>query len=506
MPRPVPATPARAVTSRKRPLAVVAVEDVGLTEEVRRACRSRPRRSRVAGERGLRPGRRRSSWRRTGRGRRRRRSRANAAPRLQSGQPTPASAVTSVKRPAVVPPEGVATVAGDVHVGVAVAVVVGHGDALAVPLGVRPTCGRDVLEPASPTFSQQHVGRRARGLADRAAGTPWAKKRSRSPSPSKSSRPTPPPVVSTGQAAPGLAPFVAERQLLGAEDQGGGFLGPGRRRSQGDGRSRLGRHPAAGTITMPMNAIVVAWQARRNPSTFTNFSTAPGPIRPLPLHHPIPHRALYHRAADFGNGWRVRLGPRHRAALPCRPRDGRRSMRLVRESCAGRPRLSIDCSAMITDVHPEVPAEPSLEKAGRSRSMGLDRSRLPLRCHWRSGVRGSGGPAVRRSSGPLGPGTRGAYGARRAGRRPPTWRRARLKEAADDITAAQAARPGVGATGPRRLGPDTLRSPRPCLPDRPRISTSLGSPSRVRATGRRASRSGSKDCGPNRGTPRPLPR
>ena len=89
---------------------------------------------------------------------------------------------------------------------------------------------------------------------------------------------------------------------------------------------------------------------------------------------------------------------------------------------------------MITDVHPDVPAEPSFEKAGRSRSVGLTIA-LALTLSLAIGGGGFWWAAVRRSSGPLGPGLN-AY-ARGDWETSAGVARARLKEAADDITAAQ---------------------------------------------------------------------
>jgi hypothetical protein len=60
--------------------------------------------------------------------------------------------------PAIVAPEGIASVAGHVDIGIAVTVIIGHGEALAIALGRQPGLGRDVLEAAIPQIAEQDIG------------------------------------------------------------------------------------------------------------------------------------------------------------------------------------------------------------------------------------------------------------------------------------------------------------------------------------------------------------
>src|SRR5262249_30677167 len=129
----------------------------------------------------------------------------------------------------IVSPEGVTPVARDVHVGIAVAVEVGHGDALAVSLPGETNPSRDVLEPAGAQVLQQHIGGPARGLYG-LERTPLCKKEIEPPIAVviEQSHPATRRLDRPGSA--GLASFVSKWQLLGAESE--------RRREAGPRRGR----------------------------------------------------------------------------------------------------------------------------------------------------------------------------------------------------------------------------------------------------------------------------
>ena len=195
------ATPADLVTSQKCPLPLVAIENIGQAAEFLRQTVSAARSS------GCAKGRLRLVEREVIGDKQ-----IEVAILIEIAECSPeapastanAGCVSRVCEPpaiAVISPKRVSTVARHVDVGVAVGVVVSHRDPLTIAFWAQLPASEMSSNRPSPRFlsNTSDVGRVPfSGLRD----PPWAKKRSSLPSPSKSSRPTPPPVVSTGQAEP----------------------------------------------------------------------------------------------------------------------------------------------------------------------------------------------------------------------------------------------------------------------------------------------------------------
>ena len=119
----------------------------------------------------------------------------------------------------IIPPECVAAVTGDVDIRVAVAVIIGCGNPLAMPFGGKSDVLRNVLEPTISQVPQQDIGQRCPILA----GQKWSSLGK------EEVKPTIPVIVKdsdspTGRfAGPGvasLAALVLKGQLLGTKHQG----------------------------------------------------------------------------------------------------------------------------------------------------------------------------------------------------------------------------------------------------------------------------------------------